>query len=236
MLHEEDDGTESTTIAEFERQIVETLFECYCRIAPLMTFDSLTSFPDAIQSYVSFVAFLINSYEKEIILLMNSEKRPIVFLLLEHLVHCSIHADASTGQLALKSIESFAEILWRSKFNVDAEVLERVYSCEGRLMDWMLGKYLAVNNSQDVISDRFDAFAYALLSLIRLAPERFRAQLDAAMNSYPASASIINSFLSRLNFDLSILDRSNRRLFNTCLREFSDELKSQMAFISSQIA
>ena len=232
MLHEDDEEIDASSIAEFERQILETLFECFCRILPLMTLDSLTSFPDAVQNYVSFAAFLINSYEKEMVLFMTSDKRSTAFLILDHLVHCAIHANASTGQLALRSLESLAEIFWRSIAQVDGDIVERFCACEIRLIDWMLSIYLGAD-AVNILADRFDAFATALLSLIRLSPERFRARLNSALEMYPTIASIIDTFLSKLNFDLSTLDRNNRRVFSSALRDFTDELRSHVAFIGS---
>ena len=232
MLHEDDEEIDASSIAEFERQILETLFECFCRILPLMTLDSLTSFPDAVQNYVSFAAFLINSYEKEMVLFMTSDKRSTAFLILDHLVHCAIHANASTGQLALRSLESLAEIFWRSNAQVDGDIVERFCACEIRLIDWMLSIYLGAD-AVNILADRFDAFATALLSLIRLSPERFRARLNSALEMYPTIASIIDTFLSKLHFDLSTLDRNNRRVFSSALRDFTDELRSHVAFIGS---
>lgn len=232
MLHEDDEEIDASSIAEFERQILETLFECFCRILPLMTLDSLTSFPDAVQNYVSFAAFLINSYEKEMVLFMTSDKRSTAFLILDHLVHCAIHANASTGQLALRSLESLAEIFWRSNAQVDGDIVVRFCACEIRLIDWMLSIYLGAD-AVNILADRFDAFATALLSLIRLSPERFRARLNSALEMYPTIASIIDTFLSKLNFDLSTLDRNNRRVFSSALRDFTDELRSHVAFIGS---
>ena len=232
MLHEDDEEIDASSIAEFERQIVETLFECFYRILPMMTFDSLTSFPDAVQNYVSFAAFLINSHDREIVIFMTSDKRSTAFLLLDHLVHCAIHANASTGQLALRSLESLAESLWRSNTHVDGDVVERFCACEIRLIDWMLAIYV-VADAVNVLADRFDAFATALLSLIRLSPERFRARLNSAVDMYPSIASIINTFLSKLTFDLTVLDRNNRRIFSLVLRDFTDELKSHVAFLGS---
>ena len=232
MLHEDDEETDATLIAEFEKQIEDTLFECFYRILPLMTFDSLTSFPDAVQNYVSFAAFLINCYENQIVIFMASDKRVTAFLLLDHLVHCSIHASASTGQLALRSLESLAEIFWRSNAQVDGDIVERFCACEIRLIDWMLNIYLA-SDAPNVLADRFDAFATALLSLVRLSPERFRARLNSAVEMYPTIASIINAFVSKLTFDLAVIDRNNRRVFSTVLRDFTDELKSHVAFMGS---
>lgn len=232
MLHEDDEEIDASSIAEFERQILETLFECFCRILPLMTLDSLTSFPDAVQNYVSFAAFLINSYEKEMVLFMTSDKRSTAFLILDHLVHCAIHANASTGQLALRSLESLAEIFWRSNAQVDGDIVVRFCACEIRLIDWMLSIYLGAD-AVNILADRFDAFATALLSLIRLSPERFRARLNSALEMYPTIASIIDTFLSKLHFDLSTLDRNNRRVFSSALRDFTDELRSHVAFIGS---
>jgi hypothetical protein len=247
MLDDEDVAIDVATIASFDQQIVHTLFDGYLRISPLMTFESLTLFPVAIERYVSFAAFLINSHEREILQLFSSDCRSAALLLLEHLMHCAVHAEARVAQLALRSLEGLAESSWRSRSLTDTALLERLITCEKTLFDWILSSSLATDGRHANVLDRFDALSAALLALVRLAPDmyvdnlknmhflcnrtillfRFRSHLECCTQQNPSIGPTVSQFLSSISFDVKSLDRNNRRAFSANLREFTEGLRSE---------
>ena len=65
---------------------------------------------------------------------------------------------------------------------------------------------------------------------------RFQQYLDKAIGLYPSVASCVQSFSSKLAFDLASPDRANRRVFIQALRDLSDDLKGHMAYGNTQSA
>lgn len=51
----------------------------------------------------------------------------------------------------------------------------------------------------------------------------------------PPIAHIIQNFIGSANFDLTSMDRSNRRLFAKSLRDFIGELQSHSSFASASV-
>jgi hypothetical protein len=195
-----------------------------------VSLDALTNFPLAIERYVSFAAFLINSYDKDIMLLFKASSTNSSLVVIDHLLHCSMYTTA--GHLALHSLESLAESIWRLKAQVDTGTLERLLGCGSQLLVWLLTSCLNQDARANHVQDRINALAAALLALVRLAPDRFRSDLEAACQQRTTITAPVQRFLQSINIDLSSLDRNNRRIFAGCLKDFVEELKSLAAFSS----
>lgn len=172
MLDEADEDIDIAAIIAFEEEVVETMFFGLVKVVPLMTRESLSAFPVNIERYVSFLSFLVGSYEKEVLRFLQSDNTTAV-LLFDHMLFCSMNSESIMGQMALRCIESLADITWKSRGEIDPVVLAKLESCEECMSLWFLDAFLVSDGRRVVVLDRFDAFAAALLALIRLGPPKY---------------------------------------------------------------
>lgn len=178
MLFEEDDGADPAVIAAFEFQIKTTLFEGLMRITPLMDPNSLTLFPVSIERYVSFAAFIVNSYARDVIeIFENGRDSSLGFLLIDQLLHVAIHSEATVAQSSLRTLESLCESYWRliqhqQGPRTPSNLARKMQEVSSKLLEWIVSSFLNSEGQRSAVLDRFEALGATLLAITRLSPQR----------------------------------------------------------------
>ena len=177
-MFEDDDGADPAVIAAFESQIKTTLFEGLKKITSLMNQDSLTLFPVSIERYVSFVAFVVNSYARDVIeIFENGADTSLGLLLIDQLLHIAVQSEATVAQSSLRTIESLCESYWRLRLHqkvpiINSTLVQKMQEVSSKLLEWVVSSFLSSEGQRSAVLDRFDALGATLLAITRLSPER----------------------------------------------------------------